>query len=88
MSFVEDLAPFYADFGIAATVNGVAVSGLFDIDTPDAFGIMPDTRASLRVPATVAAAVGQSVVVNSTTYTIAAINNADFSGAEKVLALK
>lgn len=88
MSFTEDITPFYADFGQMATVNGVSVSGIYDKETPDAFGIMPDTRAALRVPATVAATVGQTVVVAGSTYTIAAINNADFSAAEKVLALK
>ena len=87
MSF-DTLTPFYADFGVAATVGGVSVFGLFDKETPDAFNIMPDTRAALRVPATVAASVGDVVVVSGTNYTIAAINTADFSALEKVLTLK
>jgi hypothetical protein len=88
MSFTEDLAPFYAEFGEAVTVNGVAVTGIFDRVSADAFGIVANARASLRVPATVAASVGQSVVRGGVTYVIASIDFADFSSAEHILALK
>lgn len=88
MSFVEDLAPFYAEFAEAVTVNAVAVSGIFDRVPGDAFGLAPTTRATLRVPSSVSAAVGQSVVRGAETFTIAAIDDADFSGAEKLLQLK
>lgn len=88
MTFVEDLAPFYAEFGEAVTVNGVAVAGIFDHVTDDAFGITPAARATLRVPSSVAAAVGQTVVRGLLSYTIASVNLADFSGAERVLHLK
>lgn len=30
MAFVETLDPFFADFAVAATVGGSAVSGIFD----------------------------------------------------------
>jgi hypothetical protein len=30
MAFVEDLAPFFADFGDAGTLSGVSVRGIFD----------------------------------------------------------
>lgn len=30
MAFVEDRAPFFADFGIDATVGGASVRGIFD----------------------------------------------------------
>lgn len=88
MSFSEDLTPFYADFSVAATVAGVGVSGIFDEETPDSFGLASGQKAALRVPAGVVAAVGDVVVVGGDTYAVAAIHNADFSGAEKVLALK
>lgn len=88
MAFTEDLTPFYADFGSAATVAGVSVSGIFDKETPDAFGIVPGMKAMLRVPSSVTAVVGDTVVVGGVTYVVAAIHNADFSSAEKLLGLK
>ncbi len=30
--FVEDTAPFFADFAVGATLDGVAVRGIFDAD--------------------------------------------------------
>lgn len=88
MSFTEDIAPFYADFGCPATVAGVSVSGFLDKETPDSFSLLPSVKAVLRVPAAVSASVDNVVVVGGSSYTIAAIHDADFSSAEKLLALK
>ena len=30
MAFVESLSPFFNDFGVSATLNGAAVTGIFD----------------------------------------------------------
>jgi hypothetical protein len=88
MTFTEDLATFYAEFGEAVTVNGIAATGIFDRIVDNAFGITPSGRALLRVPASVSAAVGNSVVRASVTYTIASVDYADFSEAELILTLK
>lgn len=88
MAFAEDLAPFYADFGEAVTVNGIAVVGIFDRATGDTFGLVPNATSFLRVPVSVAAAVGQTVVRGAVTYTITSIDYADGSGAERLLGLK
>jgi UDP-3-O-[3-hydroxymyristoyl] glucosamine N-acyltransferase len=88
MPFTEDLTPFYADFGEAVTINAVAVTGIFDNITADAFGVAPNARATLRVPATTAVALGDSVVRGAVTYTVAGVDYADFSEAEYLVALK
>jgi len=88
MAFAEDITAFYADFGEPVTVNAVAVTGIFDLVPGDAFGIVNNSKATLRVPSSVAAAVGQSVVRGGTTYTIASVDYADFSGAENLIYLK
>jgi hypothetical protein len=71
--FVEDLAPFMADFGQVATLDGVAVRGIFDTQTSLEFaaGALYDSP-SLLVTASDAsgAAAGHAVVVGSNTYTV------------------
>ena len=73
MTFVEDLTAMFADFGVTATVNGVSARGIFDKDFLDTLGIVANTRPVLLVASTVSASVGQTVVVNSISYTIAEI---------------
>lgn len=74
--FVEDLTPFFAtsEFATTATLNGVAVTGIFDNAYDDqavAMGIASTgpiiTLPSASVPSPV---VGLSLVVNSTTYKV------------------
>jgi len=50
MSFAETFAPFFADFGVLATLNGVAVPGIFDEKPLLAFDIVGgnDPRFTLR----------------------------------------
>ena len=72
----EDLAPFFADFAVPATVNGAAVRGIFDNGFAlGAVGIgMAGTQPTLRLRTADVAAdpVGQAVSVNAVAYTVAA----------------
>jgi hypothetical protein len=72
----EDLAPFFADFAVDATVNGAAVRGIFDNGFAlGAVGIgMAGTQPTLRLRTADVAAdpVGQAVVVGAVSYTVAA----------------
>ena len=72
MAFVEDYAPFLTDFGIAATVGGVAITAIFDNGYADAFGIVSGSAPVLLCSsASVSAAtVGAAVSVNATSYTV------------------
>ena len=88
MSFVGDLAPFYADFGETLTIAGVSVTAIFDNTTADAYGVAPNARAALRVPAGTAVAVGNAVVRGGVTYTVAGIDYAGIDEAELLVALK
>ena len=66
---------FLSDFGVAATVGGVSVRGIFDDNAPDAFGIVATSQPVLTCfSADVSAAVvGDSVVVPAGTFSIADI---------------
>jgi len=72
----EDLAPFFADFAVACTVNGAAVRGIFDNGFAlGAVGIgMAGTQPTLRLRTADVTAdpVGQAVSVNAVAYTVAA----------------
>ena len=72
----EDLAPFFADFAVDATVNGAAVRGIFDNGFAlGSVGIgMAGTQPTLRLRTAEVAAdpVGQAVSVNAVAYTVAA----------------
>jgi hypothetical protein len=72
----EDLAPFFADFAVACTVNGQAVRGIFDNGFAlGAVGIgMAGTQPTLRLRTADVTAdpVGQAVSVNAVAYTVAA----------------
>lgn len=84
MAFTEDLAPFFADFGIAATVGGVSVVGIFDAAYADPLGIVSSQPILTVVAADVAhAAQGAAVSINATSYTIAAIEP-DGSGLSRL----
>lgn len=80
--------PFYGDFGESAVVAGVPVVGIFSSRAQDSFGIVQPSAAVLRMSATHAAAVGDTVAVGARTYQIAAIHDLDGSGTEKTLELK
>jgi hypothetical protein len=73
----EDLAPFFADFAVDATVNGQAVRGIFDNGFASAeVGLvgMSSARPMLTLPTAGLSAnpVGQTAVVGGTSYLVAA----------------
>jgi hypothetical protein len=68
--FVENLAPYFADFGEAATVNGVAAVGILSLSTEVMLGDMLTLVPALELPATVAAVAGQTCTVRGVSYTI------------------
>jgi hypothetical protein len=75
VAFVEDLTPFFAvsDFAVAGTLNGVAVTGIFDNQYFEPLGgdvqgaepvfVLPTASSS-------SAAHGQSLVIGATTYKV------------------
>ena len=84
---VEDLAPYFADFGVACTVNGVAARGVFNTAGELANGDTVTVAPSLLLPATVAASVGHAVVVSSTTYSVRQVLDAAPDGVLRRLVL-
>lgn len=70
MSFVEHLDAYFADFGIDAVVDGVNVIGIFDDDYIDPLGIAGNSPV-LVVPSSVNASIGDDVIINGITYTVA-----------------
>lgn len=85
--FVEDLTPFFADFGEAVTVQGTAARGIFDTAADVAFGDVITTAPALELPATVAAAAGGAVVVRGVTYTIRQVLDQPPDGVLRLLVL-
>jgi len=72
MAFVADHAVFLSDFGVAATVGGVALRGIFDNGYADAFGIVSGSAPVLLISTTAAPAVahGSAVVIGSDSFTV------------------
>ena len=72
MAFVEDLSPYFSDFGIAATVGGVAVVGIFDNAYATALGFTAGTSPVLIVKAADVPTVAQdaAVVISTISYTV------------------
>jgi hypothetical protein len=71
-AITEDLTQFTADFGVSATVGGVAVTGIFDKAFLETLGIVGNSSPVLLILSSAApsAAVGDTVVVGSVSYTI------------------
>ncbi len=74
--FVEDLSTFFADFGVPATLGGMAVVGVFDngysLGAVGPFGIAgAQPRLSLPTTQVPANPVGQACVVGSSSYLVA-----------------
>lgn len=72
MAFTEDLDAFFADFGVSATVGGVACVGLFDNAFASVLGFAAGTSPVLIVQAADVPAVAQdqAVVVAGGNYTV------------------
>jgi len=71
MPFTETMAPFFADFGEDATLAGVAVRGMVNVESFDELDTVAQRTDFLLQPTTaVAAAAGQSLVLRGATYTV------------------
>lgn len=72
MAFVEDLSLFFADFGVSATVGGVACVGIFDNVYAQSLGFTAGTSPTLIVKAADVPAVAQNtaVVVPAGSFTV------------------
>lgn len=72
MAFVEDLSPFFADFGVAATLAGVAVTAIVDTQSLiEVDGVMTQQPTALVVSSAASTAVpSQSFVAGSVSYSV------------------
>lgn len=75
MAFVEDLAPYFADFGDAGTLNGAAVRVIFDAPNQQQLaagaGFMSDVpQVQLPTASVPANVVGMSLVIPQGSYTV------------------
>lgn len=72
MPFVEDLAVYFTDLGVPATMDGQAVRGIFDNGYMQALGGMASAEPSFTLPSADAAAATQAsvLVVAGVTYRV------------------
>lgn len=85
MNFTADISAMVADFGVAATVGGASVRGIFDDAYLDPLGMSGSQPSLLCASADVsAAAQGTAVVVNTVSYTVGSIQ-ADGTGMTRLL---
>lgn len=65
---------FFVDFGVVATIGAATVTGIFDVPTAEAFGMLGTdptfTCATADVPGIAA---GQAVTINAVAYTVTAV---------------
>ena len=87
MAFVENLAPFFADFGEAVTVNGQTARGIFNTASEVVLGDAITIAPSLELPASVAAVAGQGCVIRGTAYTVRQVLDMPPDGAIRQLVL-
>lgn len=75
MPLTETFAPFFADFGVLATLpSGAEVRGIFDNGFVDAFGVAETEKAFTAATADVSALVyGHTVTIGGTAYTVAEV---------------
>jgi len=73
--FIEDRAPFFADFGEVATIGGSPVSVIFDKDFIASLEIESSNPVAVIDEADAAAVVhGTAVVIRSVNYTVVGIH--------------
>lgn len=75
MAFAEDLSPFFAtsDFAVAATLQGVPVTGIFDAEYIEPLGNLVEGRQPVflaELATMPAVAQTQTLVIGATTYTV------------------
>ena len=86
MALVENFALFFADFGVAATLDGSAVLGIFDRDYAQAFDGMATTQPMFTASSTAlaAATTASILVVAGTSYRVRSVQ-ADGTGVTMLL---
>ena len=86
MAFVEDTGAFLSDFGVAATVGGIPMVGIFDDAYSDVLGIVAGTTPVLLVAESdaILVAVGDIASVSDGTYAVAEIQP-DGTGMTRLL---
>lgn len=72
MAFVEDRTPFFADFGIDATVGAGTVRGIFDNAYGEAFGLVSGTTPAFTCSTADVSDVdvGESITINAVAYSV------------------
>lgn len=72
----EALAPFFADFGVNATIGAAAVRGIFDATFAESLGFVGGTSPQLLCASSDVASVaeGDAVTIAAIGYTIAEIH--------------
>lgn len=73
MALVEETAPYLADFGVAATLNGVAVRGIFDNGSAAGLNNMllgSNPTFTLASTSASSSSRGKTLVVDSVSYTV------------------
>jgi hypothetical protein len=70
VAFVENFAPFFADFGVDGTLAGTPVRGILDTATDVYEGELLTQRPTFLLAPGAAPAVGQSLVLAAATYTV------------------
>ncbi len=71
MAFVEDITPYFGDFGVLVTLNGAPVEVIFDDAHAAAFGgMVSGTGPQAIAQDSVNAARGQTLVHGAKSYTV------------------
>lgn len=74
MNLVEHLPGFFADFGTVATIGAASVTGIFDVPTAEAFGVLGSDPTFTCATADVSGvAAGQAVTIAAVAYTVTAV---------------
>lgn len=84
----EDFTAYFADFGTPATLAGVAVEGMLDVESLDEFSSITQRPTFLLKPTSdVGAAAGQALVVAGVTYSVRQVLSEPPDGQLKRLVL-
>lgn len=74
MAFVEDLAPYFADFGEVGTLAGESVSVIFDAPPDQVLGgvgmAAPQPQVQIATASVPADVEGDTLVITAGTYTV------------------
>lgn len=82
MAFTETIDPFFADFGVDATLQGVAVRAIVNTATVDDLGTLTEQpNADLPSASASSAAPGQTFIAGAVTYTVRTVERQPPDGA-------